>query len=73
MKFRLTQSWPLDGGAWTAPAGTVFDYDGTPDHWTTRAPRGSIPVNATPLDQESWDAQQAAFPEHRHLLGPKTF
>jgi hypothetical protein len=72
MRFRITgQGWPLDGGAWLAPTGTVFDYDGTPSHWTTRVARGQIPLNATPLDDEAWQAQQAAYP--LYLLGPKTF
>lgn len=71
MRFRIDgQGWPL--GAWLAPAGTIFDYD-KPGGWAARAPRGMIPINATPLDDEAWTAQQASYPEHKHLLGPKTF
>jgi hypothetical protein len=71
MRFRITGAgWPLSGGAWLAPTGTVFDYD-NPDMWTALVARGSIPLNATPLDDEAWNAQQAAYP--LNLLGPKTF
>ena len=70
MRFQVNgPGWPLDGGAWLAPAGTIFDYD-TPDHWTTRIARGVIPINATPLDEEAHLAQLKAYPEHKHLLGP---
>ena len=30
-------------------------------------PRGRF--NATPLDEEAWQAQLAAYPDHRYLLG----
>jgi hypothetical protein len=70
MRFQICgQGWPLDGGAWLAPAGTIFDYD-KPDHWTARIARGVIPINATPLDAEAWQAQLRSYPEHKHLLGP---
>jgi hypothetical protein len=68
MRFQITgQGWPLDGGAWLCPAGTILDWD-KPDHWTNRIARGVIPLNATCLDTEAWQAQQKAYPEH--LLGP---
>ena len=70
MRFQITgPGWPLDGDAWLAPAGTIFDYD-NPDHWTSRIARGVIPINATPLDDEARQAQLKAYPEHKHLLGP---
>jgi hypothetical protein len=69
MRFQITgPGWPLDGGAWLAPAGTIFDYD-KPGGWASRVARGVIPINATPLDQEAWEAQQRAYPNHKHLLG----
>lgn len=70
MRFQITgQGWPLDGGAALAPAGTIFDYD-KPGGWAARIARGVIPINATPLDDEALQAQQKAYPEHKHLLGP---
>lgn len=61
MRFQITgQGWPL--GAFLAPSGTIFDYD-KPDMWTALAPRGLMPINATPLDDEAYQAG-------RNLYGP---
>lgn len=66
MKFQITgQGWSL--GAWLAPAGTIFDYD-APNMWTALVARGVIPINAAPLDDEAYQAQQKAYPAY--LLGP---
>lgn len=67
MKFQVTGPGWSCGDA-LAPPGTVFDYD-NPSHWTARVARGVIPIDATPLDDEAAQAQQAAYPNHRHLLG----
>jgi hypothetical protein len=67
MRFRLTAGWRLDGDA-LVPVGTVIDASAK-DRWSQRAKGKVIPINATPLDQEAWEAQLAAYPEHRHLLG----
>jgi hypothetical protein len=70
MRFRLSTPWPLDGGAWLAPNGTIIDSTSN-DHWSLRA-RGLIPPwDATPLDQETYEFMQGAYPEHRHLMGPR--
>ncbi len=67
MRFQITgQGWPLRGGAYLAPAGSVFDFSNPQDR---ELAQGSIPINATPLDQEAWEAQQRAYPNHKHLLG----
>lgn len=59
MRFQITGAgWPLDGGAWLAPAGTIFDFS-KPDHWTARATGKVIPLNATPLDAEATAALAA--------------
>jgi hypothetical protein len=68
MRFQVTGAgWPLSGGAWLAPAGTIFDYD-APNMWTALVARGVIPLNATPLDAEAYQAQLAAYPAYQ--LGP---
>jgi hypothetical protein len=70
MKFQITgQGWPLDGGAWLAPAGTIIDANSN-DHWSLKARGLTPPINSTPLDDEAWQAQLRAYPEHLHLLGP---
>ena len=67
MRFRTTDCWPL-GDALVCPANTIIDASAK-DRWSQRAKGKVIPINATPLDQEAWEAQLAAYPEHRHLLG----
>jgi hypothetical protein len=63
MKFQITgQGWPLDGGAWLAPAGTIIDATSN-DHWSLKARGLTPPINSTPLDDEAWQAQQAASGE----------
>jgi hypothetical protein len=65
MRFRITgQGWRI--GNKLIPTGTVLDF-AKPDKWTALA-AGKIPFSAAPLDQEAHEAQQAAFPDHRHLL-----
>lgn len=60
MKFQIGgQGWPI--GAWLAPSGTIFDYD-KPDMWTASVPRGLIPPNATPLDDEAVQAALKLYP-----------
>ena len=67
MKFRIEPpGWPLAGGNRFVPSGTVFDF-AIPEH--KELAQGLIPINATCLDQEAWEAQLAAYPDHRHLLG----
>lgn len=71
MKFQITgQGWPLQGGAALAPPGTIID-SASNDHFSLYARGLTPPINATALDNEAWQAQLAAYPEHRHLLGPK--
>jgi hypothetical protein len=66
MRFKLSQAWPLD--AVLCPAGTIIDAS-VNDYWSRRAKGKTIPINATPLDDEAWQAQLRAYPDHRHLLG----
>jgi hypothetical protein len=67
MKFRITgQGWRL--GDAIVPADTVIDASAK-DRWSQRAKGKAIPINAQPLDEEAWQAQLRAYPEHRHLLG----
>jgi hypothetical protein len=68
MRYQICgQGWPLKGGAYLAPAGRVFDFSNPQDR---ELAQGLIPINAAPLDQEAWEAQQRAYPDHKHLLGP---
>ena len=39
------------------------------DRWSKLAKGKTIPINATPLDDEAWQAQLQAYPEHKYLLG----
>jgi hypothetical protein len=58
--------WRL--GDAVVPANTVIDASAK-DRWSQRAKGKVIPFNATPLDEEAWQAQLAAYPDHKHLLG----
>ena len=67
MRFRITgQGWRL--GDALVPADTVIDF-AKRDQWSQRAKGKTIPINATPLDDEAWQAQLAAYPDQKHLLG----
>jgi hypothetical protein len=69
MKYQIGgQGWPVD--QWLIPTGTVID-DASEDQWSTLVRQRGLkpPINATALDTEAWQAQLAAYPEHRHLLG----
>jgi hypothetical protein len=68
MRFKLRQAWSLHGGVWLAPAGTIIDANSN-DQWSRRAKGKTIPITAVPLDQEAWQAQLQAYPDHAHLLG----
>jgi hypothetical protein len=62
MRFRLSTAW--EG----APAGTIIDTSKR-DRWSELAKGKTIPFNATPLDEEAWQAQLRAYPDQKHLLG----
>jgi hypothetical protein len=66
MRFRLMEGWQL--GDALVPADTVIDL-AKHDRWSKLAKGKVIPLNATCLDDEAWQAQLAAYPDHRHLLG----
>jgi hypothetical protein len=66
MRFRLSSDWRV--GAALCPEGTVIDASAS-DRWSLVAKGKTIPFDATPLDEEAWQAQLRAYPEHRHLLG----
>jgi hypothetical protein len=68
MKYQITgQGWPI--GQFLVPTGSIIDASAD-DHWSLCARGLTIPITATCLDAEAWQAQQAAYPEHLHLLGP---
>jgi len=62
MRFQITADWALAGVL--LPAGTIIDT-ADPD---CPAKGLTIPLTATPLDQESWEEQLRLYPDHRHLL-----
>jgi hypothetical protein len=66
MKYRINSPWSVD--ALLCPAQTVIDASAS-DYWAQKARGKVIPINATPLDEEAWQAQLSAYPDHRHLLG----
>jgi len=66
MRYRLSSAWPM--GAVLCPAGTVIDANAN-DRWSQLAKGKTIPINATPLDDEAWQAQLRAYPDQKHLLG----
>ena len=63
MRFQLTADWNITGVL--LPAGTIID---TTDP-NCPAKDLTIPINARCLDAESWQAQLAAYPDAKHLLG----
>jgi hypothetical protein len=70
MRYRVEgRGWPLGGGAWLCPTGTVIDAD-VDEMWSRLAAGMPPPINATPLDDETYYAQRKAYPEQQHLLGP---
>jgi hypothetical protein len=65
MRYRITGQWRL--GDAVAPSGVVIDANAN-DRWSKRV-RGLVPpLDAVPLDQAAYEAQLAAYPDHRHLL-----
>jgi hypothetical protein len=50
------------------PSGTIIDF-AKRDHWSKLAKGKVIPLNATCLDEEAWQAQLQAYPDQKHLLG----
>jgi hypothetical protein len=67
MKFKIIGAgWQL--GDALVPADTVIDLVKS-DRWSKLAKGKTIPINATPLDEEAWQAQLAAYPNQKHLLG----
>jgi len=67
MKFQITEDWPLHGGVWLCPAGTVIDTSGN-DVWSMRAKGLTPPLSAKCLDAEAHEVQLKTYSEHRHLL-----
>jgi hypothetical protein len=66
MRFRITGDWQLGDAA--APKDTIIDF-AKHDRWSKLAKGKTIPINATPLDDEAWQAQLQAYPDQKHLLG----
>jgi hypothetical protein len=68
MRYQITGAgWRV--GQYLIPSGTVINTRAT-DRWSLFARGRTPPINSTPLDQEAWEAQLAAYgAEHRHLLG----
>jgi hypothetical protein len=68
MRFQITGAgWPV--GQYLIPSGSVIDST-SDDHWSLFARGLTLPINATCLDDEAWQAQLAAYPQHLYLLGP---
>jgi hypothetical protein len=69
MRFEITgQDWSILGGTWCVPSGTVID-SASDDVWSVRARGLTPPFNSKALDQQAWEAQLAAYPDHVYLLG----
>jgi hypothetical protein len=78
MKFRIErEGWVV--GLYLIPAGTVLDF-AKPDDYTRIAAGHVPPLNATALNQESYDLMRHTYitargsagpiPEHRIEVGP---
>ena len=63
MRYQIIADWAIAGGL--LKAGAIID---TADS-NCPARDLTIPITARCLDQESWDAQVAAYPDQKHLLG----
>jgi hypothetical protein len=66
MRFKLTQGWRLDGGT-VVPVDTIIDL-AKHDRWSKLAKDKTIPLTATPLDQEAFLEQVRLYPDAKHLL-----
>jgi hypothetical protein len=60
--------WPLGGGAWLAPPGTVIDAVNGTDTFSLLARGLPLPINVQALDDEACEALKQLYPDH--LLGP---
>jgi hypothetical protein len=70
MRFQITgRGWPVD--QWLIPTGTLIDY-ASDDQWSKLIRQRGLPppINATPLDDEAYQAQLRAYPGYKYLLGP---
>ena len=66
MRYQITQhGFPV--GDKLIPVGTVIDSKAN-DDWSRLAKGRAPPINALALDQEAWDAIQAAHPYQQHLI-----
>jgi hypothetical protein len=64
MKFQITgKGWRVRSVL--VASATIVDVTGD-DHWAKGL---TPPINATPLDDEAWQAQLRAYPDQKHLLG----
>jgi hypothetical protein len=72
MKYRLLGDWPVDGGAMIVPEGTLIEWEadaeaarlaGLPNAplWLGQTLPLPMPANAMAMDQQSYDAQVAAY------------
>ena len=72
MKFQLAQhGWPINGGAWLIPVGTIFDLDKPAEQLNDheRLALGKLPpMNAVPLDTDCAEAMAKGYPGHLYLL-----
>jgi hypothetical protein len=66
-KYQLTQTgWSI--GQWFLPVGTVINTTACKDDFSKLARGLPIPLNAMPLDLETWKEMQAAYPDHVHRI-----
>lgn len=76
MRFQLREcGWPLQGGRAFIPQGTIIDTDGPPagDPWSPLVLALGLtrpPVNAQPLNQETYDLMREEFPAWRIITVP---
>jgi hypothetical protein len=67
--YQLTQhGWPV--GQWLIPTGTIIDDVNAKGPWSAlvKSLRLPIPLNAMPLDRETWLEMKRQYPEHVHRI-----
>ena len=74
MKGQLrSYGWPLAGGNYLVPEGTIIDTNAVSDNWGQLIVRLGItrpPVNMQPFDQATWDKMREEFPAYRIITVP---
>jgi hypothetical protein len=65
MRYQLRGDWPI--GQFCIPVGTVIDTDAS-DQWSSLAKGRPPPLNAMPLNRETWKWMRGLYPGLTHQI-----